>query len=333
MNDLSPIFKTHQIQVQKLCNGDYHRPLRFEFMDWDSDGSHDTMGFVETNLQTIIESVGKPSGNMGVLYKGKTKGYMVVRKANIFQAPTLTQYVSGGMHMSLMVAVDYTGSNGSPLVPGTLHYLDPRGIPNQYQSAMGCIGSILQDYDTDKKFPIWGFGARINGTVNHCFPIGDTPEVQGVGGLLEAYRNVFAKGITMSGPTLFSQVLANAQAHAIANANATPNAQSYSVLLILTDGVINDMKQTIAQLVEASNTPLSVIIVGVGQADFSAMEMLDGDDGVLQSGFKKATRDIVQFVPFSKFAASPSRLASETLAEVSEDGRGGLGRRAGAKRS
>ncbi|GMI33481.1 hypothetical protein TrCOL_g11565 [Triparma columacea] len=316
MNDLSPIFKSAQIQVQKLCNGDYHRPLKFQFLDWDSDGSHDDMGYVETSLDAMIQAQGKPEGNMAVTYKGKTHGYMVIRKAEVFQVPTLTQYISGGMHMSLMVAVDYTGSNGSPMVPGTLHYIDPRGIPNQYQSAMSCIGSILQEYDTDKKFPIWGFGARINGVVNHCFPIGATPEVQGVGGLLEAYRNVFAKGITMSGPTLFAQVLANAQAHAIENANATPNKQSYSVLLILTDGVINDMKQTVAQLVEASNTPLSVIIVGVGQADFSAMEMLDGDDGVLKSGFKKASRDIVQFVPFGKFAASPSRLAAETLAEV-----------------
>jgi len=316
MNDLSPIFKTSQIQVQKLCNGDYHRPLKMEFFDWDSDGGHDTMGFVETSLASIIESVGKPSGNMAVTYKNKTHGYMVVRKAEVFQVPTLTQYVSGGMQMSLMVAVDYTGSNGSPMVPGTLHHIDPRGIPNQYQSAIGCIGSILQEYDSDKKFPIWGFGARINGVVNHCFPIGSTPEVQGVGGLLEAYRNVFAKGITMSGPTLFSQILKNAQSHAIDNANAAPNNQSYSVLLILTDGVINDMQNTIAQLVEASNAPLSVIIVGVGQADFSAMEMLDGDDGVLKSGFKKASRDIVQFVPFSKFASSPSRLAAETLAEI-----------------
>ena len=71
------------------------------------------------------------------------------------------------------------------------------------------------------------------------------------------------------------------------------------------------------QLVDASDSPLSVVIVGVGSADFSAMEALDGDGGVLKSSkFKAAKRDIVQFVPFSKYAMSPSRLAGETLAEI-----------------
>ena len=77
------------------------------------------------------------------------------------------------------------------------------------------------------------------------------------------------------------------------------------------------MRQTVDALVAASDAPLSVIIVGVGNADFSAMEVLDGDGGVLKnSKFQSAKRDIVQFVPFSKYAHSPSRLAAETLAEV-----------------
>ena len=181
-------FKAAQIQVQKLCNGDYQRPLKFEFLDWDSDGGHDHMGYIETNLASIIEGVGKPSGRMPVQYKGKTHGALVIMKADVFQLATLTEFLSGGMQMSLMVAVDFTGSNGSPMIPGTLHYLDPRGLPNQYQSAISCIGGILQEYDTDKRFPIWGFGARINGVVNHCFQIGESEEVHGVGGLLDAYR-------------------------------------------------------------------------------------------------------------------------------------------------
>lgn len=31
-----------------------------------------------------------------------------------------------------MVAIDFTGSNGNPMQPGTLHYIDPTGRPNQY---------------------------------------------------------------------------------------------------------------------------------------------------------------------------------------------------------
>ena len=48
-------------------------------------------------------------------------------------------------------------------------------------------------------------------------------------------------------------------------------------MLILTDGDIHDMPQTIDSLVYASGLPLSVIIVGIGNADFVNMEKLDGD--------------------------------------------------------
>lgn len=48
--------------------------------------------------------------------------------------------------------------------------------------------------------------------------------------------------------------------------------------MILTDGVISDMDQTKAAIVQASALPMSIIIVGVGGADFEMMEELDADD-------------------------------------------------------
>ena len=61
--------------------------------------------------------------------------------------------------------------------------------------------------------------------------------------------------------------------------------QKYYILLIITDGVINDIEETIHQIVEASRTPLSIIIVGVGDNDFTEMERLDADDEPLISKF------------------------------------------------
>ena len=56
--------------------------------------------------------------------------------------------------------------------------------------------------------------------------------------------------------------------------------QQYFILLMLTDGVISDMADTIGSIVRASRLPMSIIIVGVGNADFSAMDKLDCDDGL-----------------------------------------------------
>lgn len=72
--------------------------------------------------------------------------------------------------------------------------------------------------------------------------------------------------------------------------------QQYTVLLILTDGVINDFELAKSALIDASFQPLSIIIVGIGNADFSEMYKLDSDDKLLSLNGKTASRDIVQFV-------------------------------------
>lgn len=56
--------------------------------------------------------------------------------------------------------------------------------------------------------------------------------------------------------------------------------QQYFILLMLTDGEISDMPDTIKAIVRASRLPMSIIIVGVGNADFSAMDRLDCDEGL-----------------------------------------------------
>ena len=86
---------------------------------------------------------------------------------------------------------------------------------------------------------------------------------------------------------------------------------------MITDGEINDMDATISAIIDASRDPISIIIVGVGTADFSSMHLLDSDGKLLSNGKAQASRDIVQFVPYNKFAAAGSiTLAQEVLAEI-----------------
>lgn len=78
-------------------------------------------------------------------------------------------------------------------------------------------------------------------------------------------------------------------------------------------------------LLKASKLPMSIIIVGVGPAEFDAMVELDGDDVRVSSRGKYAERDIVQFVPFRDYIdrsgnhiLSMARLAKDVLAEIPE---------------
>eukprot|EP00238_Polyblepharides_amylifera_P014822 CAMPEP_0196575026 /NCGR_PEP_ID=MMETSP1081-20130531/4603_1 /TAXON_ID=36882 /ORGANISM="Pyramimonas amylifera, Strain CCMP720" /LENGTH=147 /DNA_ID=CAMNT_0041893207 /DNA_START=305 /DNA_END=748 /DNA_ORIENTATION=- len=103
-------------------------------------------------------------------------------------------------------------------------------------------------------------------------------------------------------------------------AAAAPGSQKYTILLIITDGAIMDLPATISEIVKATELPLSIVIIGVGNADFSTMEMLDGDRNSLtceETGIT-AQRDIVQFVEFQKYTglSSGPRLACDVLAEI-----------------
>ena len=83
------------------------------------------------------------------------------------------------------------------------------------------------------------------------------------------------------------------------------------------------MLKTINQIVEIATKglPMSIIIVGVGNEEFDAMEELDSDDRLLRHGSLQASRDIVQFVELRKYIQrsgvwSKEQLAKEVLAEI-----------------
>lgn len=58
---------------------------------------------------------------------------------------------------------------------------------NSYEQAIWSVVSIIEDYDTDKQFPVLGFGAKIppSGQVSHEFFVNmsrDNPHCFGVRG-------------------------------------------------------------------------------------------------------------------------------------------------------
>ena len=226
------------------------------------------------------------------------------------RSSTFVDYISGGCELNVIVAIDFTGSNGDPRQPGTLHYLNSAG-KNDYEKAISSIVGILSKYDTDKKFPVLGFGAKYGGVVRHAFQCGPTEEVHGVQGVLDAYHGVFKSGLIMSGPTVFNEVIQTAAARAESSLDRArqQGKQVYTILLILSDGAVSDPEGTAECLRQVSTAPLSVVIVGVGTADFSPMEFLD-------DCFGPGERDIAQFVEFNKHNRNPVDLSSVTLQEI-----------------
>uniref|UniRef100_A0A3P8XD64 C2 domain-containing protein n=1 Tax=Esox lucius TaxID=8010 RepID=A0A3P8XD64_ESOLU len=295
MNNLNPVWKTFKTSLNSLCSGDHDRPLKVQ---WEC---------------------------INPKYKIKKKNYknsgiVILNQCKIIKMHSFLDYIMGGCQIQFTVAIDFTASNGDPHNSCSLHYIHPYQ-PNEYLKALVAVGEICQDYDSDKMFPAFGFGARIppDFKVSHDFAVNfneENPECAGIQGVVEAYQNCLPK-LQLYGPTNIAPIIQKV-ARSASQEMHTKEAMQYFILLILTDGVITDMADTREAIVQASHLPMSIIIVGVGSADFSDMQMLDGDDGILRSPKgEPCLRDIVQFVPFRNFKhGSPAELAKTVLAEV-----------------
>ncbi|XP_014829384.1 PREDICTED: copine-4-like [Poecilia mexicana] len=328
MNNLNPIWKTFKVSLNSLCSGDHDRKLQ-----------------VRRHLQTMMSAYDVTAPGLTLLfpvscflfvfqvqwpcinpkYRTKKKNYknsgiVILNQCKIIKMHSFLDYIMGGCQIQFTVAIDFTASNGDPRNSCSLHYIHPFQ-PNEYLKALVAVGEICQDYDSDKMFPAFGFGARIppDFKVSHDFAVNfnkDNPECAGIQGVVEAYQACLPK-LQLYGPTNIAPIIQKVAKSASQEVH-TKEAMQYFILLILTDGVITDMADTREAIVQASHLPMSIIIVGIGNADFGDMQMLDGDDGILRSPKgEPVLRDIVQFVPFRNFKhASPAALAKSVLAEV-----------------
>lgn len=333
--NINPSWPPIVVTSQELCNGDASRPLRLVVFDWNKSGSHEYIGECDTTLTQLKRMAANSDEALRTLSvvnkqlsdkkraKHPTSGSLIIESLLAVPRPTFIDYLEGGLEISLVVAVDWTASNGDPRSADSLHFLGPqRSTP--YSEAIRAVGAVLAPYDHDGAIPAYGFGGNVPDpagrrppTISHCFPLNGqpaAPEVRGLDGVLRAYFGAL-QCVALSGPTLFAELIETTAAIAM---SSRPDEQKYVVLLIVTDGTINDTDATIAAVIAASRLPMSIVIVGVGAADFSAMHVLDSDSELLKStdGRLQAARDIVQFVEFSRFRHAPEALAAETLAEL-----------------
>uniref|UniRef100_A0A672UDQ9 C2 domain-containing protein n=1 Tax=Strigops habroptila TaxID=2489341 RepID=A0A672UDQ9_STRHB len=274
--------------------------------DYDSRGKHDFIGEFFTTFEEMQKLWGCRQHGCNVLqvqwdcmnpkYKIKKRNYK--NSGVVVLVYSFLDYIMGGCQIHFTVAIDFTASNGDPRNSCSLHYINPYQ-PNEYLKALVAVGEICQDYDSDKKFSALGFGARIPpNPVLPEHPHSPPASPAGIQGVVESYQSCLPK-IQLYGPTNVAPIISKVARVA---ANEERTKEQYFILLILTDGVVTDMADTREAIVRASYLPMSIIIVGVGNADFTDMQILDGDDGILRSPKgEPVLRDIVQFVPFREF--------------------------------
>jgi hypothetical protein len=243
-NDLSPLWQEVALDMEATCNGDLKRAMKVIVWDHRKTGKHKMIGEFETTMRGFVEAksledLADEDVAFALIKQEQEVGIVHVAEATLIgegvkdakedhtsacfsndklntKLPEFVDYLSGGCRISLAIAIDFTASNGDPRQPGTPHYFHPPESKewNDYEKAIFAVGSILAKYDSDQQFPVWGFGAKYNNVVRHCFQCGSDVEVEGVQGIMDAYRGVFRTPLTMSYPTRFDEVIQTAAAYA-----------------------------------------------------------------------------------------------------------------------
>ena len=107
------------------------------------------------------------------------------------KTPPFMDYLFNNLEINLSIAIDFTSSNGIIKMPSSLHYIN--SDTNQYMKTIKSIGSILQEYTSEKNIPVFGFGSRLPNLdgIYNCFALNGnifSPGLYTINKVLEAYK-------------------------------------------------------------------------------------------------------------------------------------------------
>ncbi|CAN7129738.1 unnamed protein product [Brassica rapa subsp. narinosa] len=215
---------------------------------------------------------------------------------------------------NLIVGIDVTKSNewtgARSFGRKSLHYIGT--TPNPYQQAISIIGKTLSVFDEDNLIPCYGFGdATTHDQDVFSFNANDT-FCNGFEEVLMCYREIVPQ-LRLAGPTSFAPIIERAITI------VEESGGQYHVLLIIADGQVTrsvdtehgavspQEQQTIDAIVRASEYPLSIVLVGVGDGPWDTMRQFD--DNIPARAF-----DNFQFVNFTDImskSVDPARKEAE----------------------
>ncbi|XP_024318327.1 E3 ubiquitin-protein ligase RGLG2 isoform X2 [Brachypodium distachyon] len=206
---------------------------------------------------------------------------------------------------NLIVGIDFTKSNEwSGKVSFHNRCLHALGdIPNPYEQAISIIGRTLARFDEDNLIPCFGFGDATthDQQVFSFYP--DNQPCDGFEQALGRYKEIVPQ-LRLAGPTSFAPMIETA----IGIVDSTGG--QYHVLLIIADGQVTRSVdtgngklstqecETIDAIVKASDYPLSIVLVGVGDGPWDMMRQFD--DNIPSRAF-----DNFQFVNFTEIMSRP----------------------------
>ncbi|KAI3931275.1 hypothetical protein MKX01_040192 [Papaver californicum] len=201
---------------------------------------------------------------------------------------------------NLILGIDFTKSNEwtgkISFNRRSLHHIGD--VKNPYEQAISIIGRTLSAFDEDNLIPCFGFGDALTHDQDVFSFYPEERLCNGFEEALSRYRELLPQ-IRLAGPTSFAPVIE------MAMTIVEQSGGQYHVLVVIADGQVTrsvdtahgqlsqQEQRTVEAIVKASEYPLSIILVGVGDGPWDMMK--EFDDNIPARAF-----DNFQFVNFTE---------------------------------
>ena len=179
----------------------------------------------------------------------------------------------------LVLHVDCTKSNldngAVSFDKRSLHDISPGAPANPYVQVMRALGGVCEELDDDGLIPLFGFGDRASGDSSVFDFAPETPV--GLAGVLAAYTARIGS-VDLAGPTSFAPSIRKTMELVRAAAKRTANgAQTLHICVIIADGQVNTLRDTVKAINDASRLPIAIVCVGVGDGPWKEMNLFDNN--------------------------------------------------------
>lgn len=304
-------FNEFYIPFSSLFSQSDNGQITISFYDYQQNKPPKKIGKYDSTVKNLINSKNSTFDLEGEK-SSKSVGQFKFTKLEVIKIPTFQDYLKSGIKLKLITAIDFTSSNRQ------LHNLlsDPK-LKNLYQQCIASVVPPLTKYVNNQKIPVYGFGAKFDNQDTYVFPLTfdiSHPEVNGLQGILDAYIKTIQK-VELWHPNKIAPIIN--EAAEIAKRDFEEN-HNYTVLLILTDILFEDTGDAIDAVVEASEAPISIIIVSIWNQNETNVRRLQSCRGPLASSTgKNMKRDVVQFVSYYHSRDyTEQRLEMELMREI-----------------
>uniref|UniRef100_A0A915CSX0 Copine C-terminal domain-containing protein n=1 Tax=Ditylenchus dipsaci TaxID=166011 RepID=A0A915CSX0_9BILA len=278
----------------------------------------------------------------------KTCGTFELMKINEIALPSFLEFVSSGSALNFACAIDFSRPASQPVDEVNIRsYLD------DVELCIRALGEPLRHFNASSSFPAFGFGAKIpphfRESQEFCLNLDTDPYCRGLDGIQKAFKNAFASVQPLNVAHLshviyyVSKLAQSAlnknqpssggglpQTSSSMGLNQQVARPSYFVLIVITRGVFDDLKETVQSIIFASRAPISVVFVGIGNAtqstggtgesssdtvsvstasDLNELERLATAGTRLNYHGRKPERDCVQYVSLARCRREETKLA------------------------